>query len=82
MVGFYWHRETRGSNAEIDYLFQKGTSIMPVEIKSGMQGKMQSLQIFLKEKGISSGIRVSMENFGQYGNFQIFLLNAIHELMH
>jgi predicted AAA+ superfamily ATPase len=78
---FYWHRETRGSNAEVDYLFQIGTSIKPVEIKSGMQGKMQSLQVFLKEKRISSGIRVSMENFGQYGNFQIYPLYAIHELM-
>ncbi len=78
---FYWHRETRGSNAEVDYLFQKGELILPVEIKSGMQGKMQSLQIFLKEKKISSGIRVSMENFGQYGNFQIFPLYAIHKLM-
>jgi hypothetical protein len=46
-----------------------------------MQGKMQSLQIFLKEKKISSGIRVSMENFGQYGNFQIFPLYAINKLM-
>lgn len=78
---FYWHRETRGSNAEVDYLFQKGTSINPVEIKSGMQGKMQSLQIFLKEKEISTGIRVSMENFGQFSNFQIYPLYAIHELM-
>ena len=78
---FYWHRETRGSNAEVDYLFQKGKTIIPVEIKSGIQGKMQSLQIFLKEKGISSGIRVSMENFGQYGNFQIYPLYAIHELI-
>ncbi|MCX6252853.1 MAG: ATP-binding protein [Bacteroidetes bacterium] len=77
----YWHRETRGSNAEVDYLFQKGLSIVPVEVKSGMQGKMQSLQVFLKEKGISSGIRVSMENFGKYGNFQIYPLYAIHELI-
>jgi predicted AAA+ superfamily ATPase len=77
----YWHRETRGSNAEVDYLIQKGVSIVPIEVKSGMQGKMQSLQIFLKEKGISSGIRVSMENFGKYGNFQIYPLYAIHELL-
>ena len=25
---FYWHRETRGSNTEVDYLFQKGMSIL------------------------------------------------------
>lgn len=77
----YWHRETRGSNAEVDYLFQKGASIVPLEVKSGMQGKMQSLQVFLKEKGISLGIRVSMENFGKHGNFQIYPLYAIHELI-
>jgi len=77
----YWHRESRGSNAEIDYVLQNRESIIAVEVKSGMQGKMQSLQIFLKEKKISSGIRVSMENFGQYGNFQIYPLYAVHELM-
>jgi hypothetical protein len=31
--------------------------------------------------GPESGKRVSMENFGQYDNFQIYPLHAIHELM-
>ncbi len=32
---FYWHREKRGSNAEIDYLIEQESNIVPVEVKSG-----------------------------------------------
>jgi uncharacterized protein len=65
---FYWHREKRGSNAEIDYVIERNGNIVPIEVKSGTKGKMQSLYLFLKERGISKGIRVSGENFSQYNN--------------
>ena len=32
---YYWHREARSSNAEVDYLLQKDDTIIPIEIKSG-----------------------------------------------
>ena len=63
---FYWHREKPGSNAEVDYIIQKKNKIVPIEVKSGTQGKMQSLHIFLKEKDIGTGIRISSENFCSY----------------
>lgn len=73
---FYWHREKRGSNAEVDYLIQKNQEIIPLEVKSGMQGKMQSLRLFLQEKNIDLGTRVSLENFGQYDNIRVIPLYA------
>jgi predicted AAA+ superfamily ATPase len=36
---YYWHREKRGSNAEVDYLIEQGTQIVPIEVKSGSTGK-------------------------------------------
>jgi predicted AAA+ superfamily ATPase len=77
---FYWHREKTGSTAEVDYLVQKNHEIIPIEVKSGVQGKMQSLRLFLQAKKISMGIRVSQENFGQYDNIQVLPLYAVSKL--
>jgi uncharacterized protein len=47
---FYWHREALNSNAEVDYLVQKQNDIVPLEVKSGTKGSMNSMFIFLNEK--------------------------------
>ncbi|MDR0830533.1 MAG: DUF4143 domain-containing protein [Prevotellaceae bacterium] len=41
---YYWQREEKNAHAEVDYILQKGYDIIPLEVKSGKQGKMQSLQ--------------------------------------
>ncbi|MCB0333574.1 MAG: ATP-binding protein [Bdellovibrionales bacterium] len=63
---YYWRREARGSNAEIDYLISQGREILPIEVKSGTKGKMQSLYLFLSQKQYPRGIRTSLENFTSY----------------
>jgi len=77
---FYWHREKRGSNAEVDYIIQNGNKIVPLEVKSGTQGKMQSLHLFLKEKNIDTGIRISSENFCSYDKINVYPLYAVNNL--
>lgn len=77
---YYWHREKRGSTAEVDFLLQKDHEIIPIEVKSGIQGKMQSLRLFLQEKKINRGIRISQENFGYYNNIQVIPLYAVSKL--
>lgn len=57
---FYWHREARGSAAEVDYLWQKGEQILPVEVKAGKTGTLKSLRLFLSEKKVLFGIRFSL----------------------
>lgn len=78
---FYWHRTERGSNAEVDYVIRQGDEIVPVEIKSGYSGKMQSMRLFMKEKNLNRGIRSSLENFGRDGNIEIIPLYAISTLI-
>ncbi len=78
---FYWHREKRGSNAEVDYLVQINNHIIPVEVKSGTQGKMQSMNIFLDSKKAKYGIRISLENFSQYQNVMVYPIFAIDRLL-
>jgi predicted AAA+ superfamily ATPase len=56
---FFWIREETGSSAEVDYIFNIGAKIIPIEVKSGASGKMKSLTIFMKEKKSEVGIQIS-----------------------
>ena len=77
---YYWHRETRGSNAEVDYVIQRGTDIVPVEVKAGTKGQMQSMFLFMEERGLSKGIRVSLENFSKYDRVEGIPLYAVSHI--
>jgi len=66
----YWHRESRGSSAELDYIIQDKNEILPIEVKAGSAGKMKSMHMFLEERNLSRGVRMSLENFSQYGKIE------------
>lgn len=46
---FYWAREARSSNAEVDYLTVRDGTIYPVEVKSGTGGSLKSLHLMLEK---------------------------------
>lgn len=46
---YYWARDARGSNAEVDYLAVHESKIYPVEVKSGMGGSLRSLHLMLEK---------------------------------
>ena len=56
---YYWAREARNSNAEIDYICQHGTELVPIEVKAGKTGRLRSLHQFLMEKKQEWGIKIS-----------------------
>jgi len=57
---YYWHREEKSSNAEVDFLFPKKGMIIPIEVKSGPQGGMKSLKLFLESHPKSSfGLKIA-----------------------
>lgn len=58
---FFWAREKTGSSAEVDYVIHYGENIIPIEVKSGAQGKLKSLQLFMREKSSAFGIRISQQ---------------------
>lgn len=74
---FYWHREAKSSNAEVDYVVQKSEQIIPIEIKSGQKGSMRSMNVFVEEKKGSYGVRCSLENYSKYDNTRVVPLYAI-----
>jgi len=60
---FYWNRDKRGSSAEVDYLYQSSTGLIPIEVKAGASGKLISLKMLLEaNKDVPEGIKVSSEN--------------------
>jgi predicted AAA+ superfamily ATPase len=54
---YYWNRESANSSAEIDYLIQDNQRLIPIEVKSGAQGKLRSLHQFMSEKPWKLAIR-------------------------
>ncbi|MFO7935487.1 MAG: DUF4143 domain-containing protein [Bacteroidales bacterium] len=77
---YYWQREKSGSSAEVDYIIEQEGKVVPVEVKSGSTGKMQSMNLYISEKRSPGGIRVSMENFAKYGKITVVPLYAISNL--
>jgi uncharacterized protein len=77
---YYWHREAKSSNAEVDYLIQSGTQILPIEVKAGTKGSMQSLKIFMDLKKSEKGVRISQENFSKYQDIEVYPLYAVANL--
>ncbi|MEE8058834.1 MAG: DUF4143 domain-containing protein, partial [Pseudomonadales bacterium] len=47
---FYWLRESKTSNAEVDFVTSIGKTIVPVEVKAGKSGSIKSLQQFAIDK--------------------------------
>ena len=62
---FFWEQKGK-SVAEIDYLDIHEMKITPIEIKSGTQGGMKSLWLFMREKQLTNAFRCSLENFGAF----------------
>jgi predicted AAA+ superfamily ATPase len=55
---FYWVREEKSSSAEIDYILQHHDACIPIEVKSGSQGKLKSLHLFMKQKKTKIAVRI------------------------
>lgn len=55
---YFWEREKKDSDAEVDYVLPVGSNIIPIEVKSGSTGKLRSIHVFLEEKKSPFGIRI------------------------
>ena len=62
---FYWAREARNSNAEIDYITPCCSSALPIEVKAGKTGTLRSMHIYLNKYRLSAGVRISQLYFNK-----------------
>lgn len=81
---FYWHREKKGSNSEVDYLINDGPKVLPVEVKAGKTGTLRSLHTFMASKTGTLAIRFNADlpsitdvnvSINQVGNAEYKLLS-------
>jgi len=65
---FYWSREEKSSNAEVDFIIQHKNKLYPIEVKAGKTGTLKSIQVYLYEKKLKNGIRFNMDlpNIGSF----------------
>ena len=54
---FYWAREARNANAEVDFVISRDQDILPVEVKAGKTGTLRSMFQFLSEKNRQRAVR-------------------------
>jgi len=68
---YYWHREQKSSNAEVDFIVNKNNQIFPVEVKSGERGRIKSLRLFLQShQNHHGGIKFSNSEYRAYDEYQ------------
>jgi predicted AAA+ superfamily ATPase len=61
---FYWSRQAKSSNAEVDFLTQSNNYIYGIEVKSSAPGSLKSLHLLLKENPkIKEGIVFSSREY-------------------
>jgi predicted AAA+ superfamily ATPase len=77
---FYWQREKKTSDAEIDYLITIDRHIIPIEVKAGAYGRLRSLQQFMLEKKSPLGIRISQNPLSFENNILSIPFYLIAEL--
>lgn len=58
---YYWHREEKGSSAEVDYIIQNGNNVLPIEVKAGKTGSLKSLHLFMKIKALAQAVRINSD---------------------
>ncbi len=77
---FFWVREEKNSSAEVDFMITIGSQIIPIEVKSGLKGRMKSLKIFMTEKQAKLGVRISLATLSLTDNILSLPLYMIGEL--
>jgi uncharacterized protein len=53
----FWVREKVGSSAEVDYVFLFESKLIPIEVKSGKDGTLRSMHLFMDEAPHDMAIR-------------------------
>ncbi len=56
---YYWLNTDKNASAEIDYVVQHGSKVIPIEVKAGTTGTLKSLHHFMSIKGLPLAVRIN-----------------------
>ena len=71
---YYWESDGK---AKLDFIIQKNTDIIPIEVKTSIHTKSRSLDLYMKINNPKYGIRISEKNFGFENNIKSVPLYAV-----
>lgn len=77
---FFWARDSKNSQAEVDYVVVNQGKIIPIEVKSGKTGTLKSLHLFLKEYHSPLGLRLSGQPLSYHDQILSIPLYAVSEI--
>ena len=79
---YYWQREARGSEAEVDYLTTFNAEVIPVEVKAGKGSTLKSLHSFLSSHPKSPyGFKISLSERSTFEKIVSIPLYAVFEVI-
>lgn len=58
---YYWRRDKKGAEAEVDYIIAHENQVIPVEVKAGKSGSLKSLHQFMQAKEKTVAIRFNSD---------------------
>ena len=59
----FWVREQKDSNSQVDLVYRHGKYLVPIEVKSGKQGKLRSLHQFVERTNHPYAVRIYAGDF-------------------
>lgn len=75
---YYWQRNERTAQAEVDYVVAIQQEVVPVEVKGGAGSTLKSMHIFLNTHQASNyGLRFSTQNYSVYEKIFSYPLYAV-----
>lgn len=75
---YYWTRNERTAQAEIDYVTTIKQAIILIEVKGGLGTTLKSMHSFLDTHKLSPfGIRFSTQNYSMYEKIHSYPLYAV-----
>lgn len=62
---FYCLRNKGSQKGEIDFILQKGSQIIPIEVRASEAGHLKSLFYFSKEKKKKNAVKISLDPYSE-----------------
>ena len=74
---YYWKASEKSGSAEVDFIIATGHGNIPIEVKSGLHVRSQSLNLFIRKYSPPYALRVSEKNFGWENSIKSVPLYAV-----
>ena len=79
---FYWGNAS--GKAEVDFIMQYRNEIIPLEVKSSINTKSQSLSVYREKYKPGCAVRMSLKNYGKTGGLlsvPLYMIGSIEDLL-